>query len=298
MATRWKDFGNGTYAHLSGSNVGVIAREGEALVIDAGLDKDAARRVLRALEGLEARPAAILITHGHADHFGGAEWLAERAEIPIYAPPLEAAFVAYPFLEPLFLNGGATPIEALRSKFTLAKRGGTVAGLLTAGKTTIAGFDLEILHLPGHAPRQVGIASGATLYCGDALFPQETLDRHPILFCHDLDAWLETLERLPPLAYANVIPGHGEPVTDVAPLAKANTQRLREIRSLTLESLTTPKEPGEVLHAVAAHYGVKFAAPQFYLLSLTTIHAALTSLQRSGDAEVFMEDNCMLWRRT
>ena len=73
--------------------------------------------------------------------------------------------------------------------------------------------------------------------------------------------------------------------------------RLCEIRARTWDALATPQEPYTVLRAVAASYEVSFAAPQFFLLSLTTILAALTSLQSAGEAEVVMEENQILWRR-
>jgi glyoxylase-like metal-dependent hydrolase (beta-lactamase superfamily II) len=297
MAVEWRDLGNGAYGLLSGSNIGVIAQDRQAVMIDAGLDQDAAKKALRAIEGLDARLTAVLITHGHADHFGGAGWLAQAASVPVYAPPLEGAFVTHPILEPLFLYGGAAPIAELRGKFTLARQGVAVTGALLPGPQEIAGFALEGVALPGHAPEQVGIARGDMLYCGDVVFPQETLARHPILFCTDLDAWLETLERLPTLPYARFVPGHGEPLQDIAQPAKANADRLREIRGRVWEALAEPQEPQAILRAVAARYGVTFAAPQFFFLALTTVHAALTSLQRAGEAKVVMDNNHLLWQR-
>lgn len=297
MATKWYDLGNGNYALTGGSNTGVLVKDGYAVMIDAGLDRDTAKKTLRALEGAGAHLAAITITHGHADHFGGAGWLAQRADVPVYASPLEGTFAAQPLLEPLFLNGGAAPIAELRGKFTLAKQGVEVITPLAAGPREIAGIAMDVIPLPGHAPEQVGISHEDTFYCGDVVFPESTLKRHPILFCADLDAWLATLERLPDLNYAWFVPGHGEPVQNIVPIAETTAARLREIRALVRDALVTPQEPYAVLRAVAAQYGVTFTAPQFFLLALTTIHAALTSLQSAGEAEVVMENNRMLWRR-
>jgi len=297
MAMQWYEFGNDTYALIGGSNIGFIVQGGRSVIIDTGLDRDAAKKALRAVDDLGARPAAILITHGHTDHFGGAAWLAKRAGIPIYAPPLEAVFVAHPILEPLFLYGGAAPIKELQGKFTLAKQSAPVSGTLAPGAQEIAGFSLNIIALPGHALEQIGVVADSTVYCGDAIFPEDTLARHPILFCADIDLWLETLETLPTLGYNWVVPGHGEPAQDIVPLVEANAARLFEIRTLVWEALAEPKEPQAVLRAVADHYGVVFTVPPFFLLALTTIQSALTSLQRAGEAEIVMQANNMLWRR-
>ena len=300
MAAKWHNFGDGTYALIGGSNIGVIAAEGRAVMIDSGLDKSSVKKALRAIDQIGVTLEAVVITHGHADHFGGAGWLAEQMEMPVYAPGIEAAFVAHPLLEPLFLYGGAAPIAELRGKFTLAQHSVPDVKPLPVGRQEIAGWPLRVISLPGHAPAQVGIGYGdATLFCGDAVFPPATLDRHPILFCSDLDAWLETLTRLPTLSYARYVPGHGAPLTDdIAALAEQNTRRLREKIPGALFQMLLRGSNDEVLHAIATAYDITFSAPAFFRLALTTIHAALTSLQRSGEAAILMEDNRILWRRT
>lgn len=296
MNTNWLDLGTGAHVLLGGSNIGVITHEGRAIMVDAGLDRSVSKKALRQIEALGARLEALIITHGHADHFGGAGWLAERG-IPVYAPALEGVFATHPLLEPLFLYGGAAPIRELQGKFTLAQDSVPQIEAIASGTLALAGLTLNLIPLPGHAPAQLGVGYGDVLYCGDVVFPEETLARHPILFCADLDAWLETLAGLPALPYTHFVPGHGETVQEIAPLAEANAARLQEIRDQVWEALAEPHESEAVLRAVAAHFGITFAAPQFYLLALTTIHAALTSLQRAGAAAVEMVENRMLWRR-
>jgi glyoxylase-like metal-dependent hydrolase (beta-lactamase superfamily II) len=44
-----------------------------AVLIDAGQDRDQAKRLLRACEAAGLTPCAIINTHAHADHFGGNE---------------------------------------------------------------------------------------------------------------------------------------------------------------------------------------------------------------------------------
>ena len=298
-SSRWHDLGKGTYALTGGSNIGVIAHDGKALMIDAGLDPDGAREALRRIDALDLELAGVVITHGHADHFGGAGWVAERTGAWVSAPSLEGAFAEHPLLEPLFLYGGADPIEELRGKFTLAKQGTGSCRQLVPGPWRADGITVEVIPLPGHAINQIGIAypdEGGTLYCGDVVFPADTLERHPILFCADLDAWLDTLSWLPDLVYEHFVAGHGEPLTDIGPAAAATAERLHQIRDAVLDAVAEALEPYDVLRAVASAFGVSFTAPQFFLLSLTTILAALTSLQRAGEAEIVMSGNRLLWQ--
>ena len=54
----------------------------EAVFIDPAANCD---RIIRGLEDMGCRLAAILLTHGHFDHIGAAEELKRRTKAPIYA---------------------------------------------------------------------------------------------------------------------------------------------------------------------------------------------------------------------
>ncbi len=103
-----------------GSNAGLVVVDGQAVLIDTGLDRDTAKKILRHVEALKVRLAAVVITHAHADHFGGAATVRARTGAPVYALGLEAAIIENPILEPLCLFSALPPAE-LRHKFTLAE---------------------------------------------------------------------------------------------------------------------------------------------------------------------------------
>ena len=287
--------------HLqSGSNAGLVVRDGKGLLIDTGLDKDAARRVLRIVDEAGATLEAVFITHAHADHFGGAHAIQARANVPIYAPALEAAMMENPIIEPLYLFGGASPIGELRHKFTLAKPC-RVDHLLEPGLANVGPFQVEVIPLGGHAPNQVGVAAEDVLFCGDAVFPREALEKHRIPFYFDLDDGVVALERLPELPYTYFAPGHGPAYgcgEEIVAVCAANRERLLEIRSLVYDELEEPQETSALLRHTAEHFGLELEAAAIYFLVQTTILAALASLERKGEVTTMMEDNRLLWRRT
>ena len=87
------------------------AGDGGWVLVDAGLPGygDQIARAASRRYG-DARPAAIVLTHGHFDHVGALRTLAERWDVPIHAHPLELPYVtgraSYPPPDPT-VGGGA-----------------------------------------------------------------------------------------------------------------------------------------------------------------------------------------------
>lgn len=286
----------GAYLLPSGSNTGLIVADGKAVVVDAGLDADAARRVAKALAELHARPVALLLTHAHADHFGGAGAIAARFGIPVYAPAVEAAIVENPHLEPQFLFSGAAPVPELLGKFTLATPC-RVDGIVEPGPLDVGGVSVQVVPLPGHAPNQVGYGFGGTLFCGDVFFPSETLAKHPVPFCADIGRALDTLRRLPEMPYQRFAPGHGPALADPAAECRANADRLLVIADIILGACATSTSTGDLVKAVMDALGGTLNQIAQYCLAQTTVLACAAWLRAQGRLDVVFTDNRMLWAR-
>lgn len=286
--------------HLQGgSNMGLVACDGRGLLVDTGLDEDAARRALRIAEQEGVRLEAVFLTHAHADHHGGAHFLQRRLGIPLYAPTLEAAMMEHPIMEPLFLFGGAAPIGELRQKFTMAQPC-RITHTVEGGPLNIGPFQVEVVPLPGHALNQMGVAVDGVLFCADAVFPAETLEKHKVIFCADMDAALETLERLPAMGYARFAPGHGPAYAagdEIAAICRANRERLEAIRERVFQALAEPADTAALVRAVADSFGLRLTTATAYFLTRTTVLAALSSLERTGRVKAVVTENRLLWQR-
>lgn len=131
----------------------------ETIIIDPGDDAD---RIGMRLMQLEAKPVAILLTHGHFDHAGAAKTLATQYDILVYAHEKEAKT-----LEDSRMNlsgplaGGATTYHA--DVFFKDEQ-----------ELTLAGLHMRVLFTPGHTPggccyyfpREDVLFSGDSLFCG------------------------------------------------------------------------------------------------------------------------------------
>jgi glyoxylase-like metal-dependent hydrolase (beta-lactamase superfamily II) len=310
-----------------GANIGVIAHEGHCLIIDSGMDKDSGQNILKQVKKLGLTPTALLITHAHADHFGGAHYLVRQTGLQVYATRVEASVMSSPILEPLYLFAGAQPPGELQHKFFLAKPC-IVNVLLKGNELSVDQIPLEVIPLPGHSTEQVGVAYANTLFVGDAFLTPEILDKHRIPFYTDIQAGLKTLDFLKALVnntgassadaltlfsasmpgtntipFKLVVAGHGELYSSsdqVNRVIDYTVQRLESILEHIRNSLANgeARSASDVLSSVAASHGASISTLSQHVLYNTTIQAALSSLYTQNVIHPIFQDNRLLWQRT
>lgn len=200
------------------------------VLVDAGVRGTAAQIAAAAEQRFspDARPSAIILTHGHFDHVGALRELAERWEVPVYAHPLEMPYItgrsAYPPPDPT-VGGGA-----MASMSRLYPRGpydfGDLVHPLPEDGSVPTLPDWKWIHTPGHTQGHVALfrESDRVLIAGDAfvttkqesafavLTQSEELHGPPSYFTPDWVSAEVSVQALADLEPTVALTGHGRPM--------------------------------------------------------------------------------------
>ncbi|HYO30456.1 MAG TPA: MBL fold metallo-hydrolase [Thermomicrobiales bacterium] len=279
--------GERVWALPGGVNIGVVRGDGgRVLLIDTGLNETAGKKALKAVrevfgDGVEV--AAILTTHGHADHFGANAAVVKRSGARVYAPRLDEAVLRYPPLQPAMLYGGADPMDGLRTPFLLA-HASPVDVVVAPGPLAVEGVAVEVVDLAGHSPGQVGYLVDGVFFCADVVLPDSVLDKYRIPYLFGVTDHLAALETARSIGCESAVPGHG-PLLDAAGM-RAAVERNRALADAVavrvLELAAKPASAEDILAGLLVGFGSPAAdAPGFYLLQPTAF-AFLAHLHRQG----------------
>jgi glyoxylase-like metal-dependent hydrolase (beta-lactamase superfamily II) len=294
-------FLNPRAAYLHGTNnLGVITcAPGRAIAVDTGIDKEAARLLRRACEAAGLQIVATLLTHHHADHVGGNDYLERNiAGLTCYAPRREAPFIEDPYLEPSYLSYGAAPIAPLRNRFVMATPS-IVHQRIEPGALTIESVTLQIVAIPGHSVAQVAVVVDDVCFAADGFFGAAVLHKYGLPYAHDVLAQVASFDVVRALDVTHWIPGHGElqtPATIDATLA-ANRDAVAQGMTLVREACATPLSLQQIVARVQQRLGLQSSALAQYAVFASGVSAYVTALHAQDALVVELTSEGPLWRQ-
>lgn len=200
---------------LKASAAYLLETEAGLTLVDCGLQGEGPA-IVAALAELGRQPsdvARIVVTHAHADHFGGLAEVKTATGAEVWMHPLDADIVRngrplrearpapglpgliFPLVKGMFRLGGLPPVA--------------VEHELSDGDELPGG--LRVLAVPGASAGQVALLWGRTLIAGDALCTMPGFGGHQFGYEDGAEAE-RSKRRLAALDVDNLVVGHGKPV--------------------------------------------------------------------------------------
>jgi len=240
----------------TGSNSYLIFGTGGAVLVDAGPDLPAHQSaIMAALNGTPLR--AILITHPHLDHSGGARAMARQTGAVVYShgPALRH-------------DGGSSEGADFDHAPDIAVQIGE--------QITVAGLRVSVLHTPGHMHGHLCFGLRDLLFSGDHVMGWSTTLVAPPE--GDMAAYRASLRRLQAHDFARYLPGHGEvienPAARLGELIAHRDQREAQILAALAQGAATATDL-----AARIYSGL---APALLPAAALNVQAHLIELARAG----------------
>jgi glyoxylase-like metal-dependent hydrolase (beta-lactamase superfamily II) len=120
----------------------------DAVILDPGGNGPIIEKVI---EDLGAKVKSILLTHGHFDHVGAVEYLADKYKVPFYISKEDEEWI----------ERDSTVFGPLRKADGYLKDGDTLS---------FANKDIKVIATPGHTQGGVCLLIEDKLFTGDTLF--------------------------------------------------------------------------------------------------------------------------------
>ena len=238
---------------LEGTNTYLLGQPGtgEVVLVDPGPALPAHRDALdAALDTLDARVVAVVLTHHHADHAEAAGWAGDW---------------------------GAT-LHAFEPS-RVPEAGGRAALQVADGQgLRRAGLSIEAVHTPGHCADHLCLRVRETdvVLSGDHVLGRgTTVVAWPD---GDMGAYLDSLRRLQRMPAAALYPGHGPVVREPGRVVTAYLAHRLEREDQVLEALRAGDEdPGAVVRRVYADVD-----PALHPAAERSVRAHLDTLTEQG----------------
>ena len=204
---------------------------------------------------------AIVATHHHPDHVGGAALLSRELGLPVWAHEETASRIDVPVARRL-ADGDAITLAGPREQAW------------------------QVLHTPGHAPGHVCLFEprSKTAIVGDMVASVGTILIAP--GDGDMTVYLEQLERLAKLAASLALPAHGEPIDAPTELFERYVlhRKMREekiVATLALACASPEGRPGVTSSELVPRV-YDDASPAVWPIAKLSIDAHLEKLEREG----------------
>lgn len=309
-----EEIASGVYAFVpspSAARVGAVCADCGVYLIDSGGCAQDGRALLRAISDVlgNVRIKAVILTHSHSDHAGGAAEIVRqtggeaRCNEPaeVWTTAGERGGVENNRIQAAVTCGGETMPEIDVPYYVAEKcaisRVISKDDIIELGE----GRKMTFVPLPGHYFDMTGVAADSkdgkrVFFAADALFGSQMVGRFPIPYMLDIGSFLDTLDFIDSFTADIFVPSHGDVLNSAAETVEMN--RLCILTTITAIEKALQKEPlttDGVIKAVFDEEGLVLKGQQYFLVG-STIRSFLAYLYKAHRIAYYIEENRLLWK--
>ena len=134
-----------------------------------------------------------------------------------------------------------------------------------------------------------------TVFLADCLSGEGTLEKYGISFLYDVEAYLETLDKVGEMEGRLFVPAHAPATADIRPLAQRNKGAVEGIGGTICTFCGEGMGFEELLARLFDHYGLTMTHEQYVLVG-STVRSYLSWLKDKGEVEAVFERNRLYWK--
>jgi glyoxylase-like metal-dependent hydrolase (beta-lactamase superfamily II) len=232
-------------------NIAMIRTNNGFVLIDTGMPESEEKifEIVEEIFGENAKPEAIILTHGHFDHVGSIEELLTQWNVPVYAHPLEIPYLTgqknYPDPDGTVEGGLVAKISPMFPNVGI-HLGNHVNPLPDNGELPYLS-EWKWIHTPGHSDGHISLfrEKDRTLIAGDAFITvkQDSLSKvlvqkrevngPPRYLTTDWQLAKKSVEKLAALHPRVAVTGHGLPM-EGEELEQGLTKLINEFETIAI----------------------------------------------------------------
>ena len=289
---------NNSYMLNNSTSIGVyMFNKKDCLLIDTPYPGKPSENLLNFLKKENFNVKYIINTHGHIDHFGGNELLAENFSLNVFTSSYERAFISQADLTHSFLTA-AKPIPALETNLK-----GMKVKEIKNNSLCLDNCNFEIIELPGHSNGHIGVLTeDKVLYAGDAMLAPSIIEQIKIPYFYDIEKFRNSLSKIKKLYNKNkmeiLVPSHGKPIKkDFEKAVDLNLKKIQSLLKLVLEILADkPLSLEKIILAFNKKFNITEGIPNHFI-TRACIMSFLSYFIEKDKIETIFKDNLLHYKK-